>query len=539
MSNHLLVIRGGTLIDGTGNHSVPNSIIVISGSKIVEVGTVEDVNVPKHAKIFDATGKTVIPSFIDSHTHFTLMGIRTLTTLDLSRTKSTAEVVEHVKRRLKELPKGAWLTGHGWDETTWSEKRYPTKYDLDHISSENPVVLTPFYGHLMSVNSQALKLANITKDTPDPPGGQIDRNPDTKEATGILREEAMNIIDDIKPSTTKKEVLSGIKKACEIALSWGCASIHDLGSDSIDINAYQTALENGILKVRAYVMPEARFSEELIDGLELIGIRTGFGDDFLRLGSVKIYIDGSMGSHTAIFSEPYDDEPSTYGIFAISPEELEQRVLRAHKLGMQVAIHAIGDRGIEEAINAIKTALEQEPRNDHRHRIEHCEVLTEKQILRIKRLGILLSMQPNFIGEWGQPGGMYEQRLGMKRLKQSNPYKRLLDEGIVVAFGSDCGYCPPWPFNPLFGLWSAINHPIEESQLTLEEAVKCYTLNGAFASFEEDIKGSVEPGKLADITILSDDLNFIPLEDIKNLTVEMTIVNGSIQWQMHSEHGRE
>ncbi len=530
MRNQQLVIKGGTLIDGTGGHPVSDSIIVISGSNISKVGSINDVQIPKNAKIIDATGKTVMPSFIDSHTHFILMGIRTQTTVDLSKTKSISEVVNQVKKRLINLPKDAWVTGHGWDESRWKKKRYPRREDLDKVSQENPITLTPYYGHLMIVNTPALELAKITRETPDPPGGKIDRDPVTNDATGILREEAMELIEAVKPTTTKEECLKGIKDACEIALRWGCGSIHDMSSKALDISTYQTARENETLKVRAYVMPDAQFTETMLDGLEVLGTKTRFGDEFLRLGAIKMYIDGSMGARTAMFSEPYADDHTTCGLFTISPEELKKRVFKAHKLGMQVAIHAIGDKGIETALNAIETALKQEPRKNHRHRIEHCEVLTEEQIERIKDLGIIPAMQPNFIGEWGQPGGMYEQRLGQNRLKLCNPFKKLLDEGIRIAFGSDCGYCPPWPFNPIYGLWAAVNHPVKESRISLIEAVKCYTLNGAYASFEENFKGSIEPGKLADITILTKDLASIPSEDINNVQVEKTIINGKVLW---------
>ncbi len=528
MSDQSIVLKGGTLIDGTGSPPLPNSIIILTGGKITEVGSVGEISVPRYSKIIDIQGKTVIPSFIDSHTHFILMGDRILTTLNLSMTKSPSEIMSRVKTRLKELPKGVWLTGHGWDESTWMEKRYPTKFDLDLVSPKNPVILTPYYGHLMVVNTQALKAAKITKETPDPPGGQIDRDPQTMEPTGILREEAMTLIDSVRPSRTKNESLTAIQRACEIVLSWGCSSIHELGVNSIDFSAYQAALESGILKVRTYIMPDCQFTESMLDGLETLGIKTRFGNEFLRIGAVKIYIDGSIGARTAVFSEAYSDESSIFGSFTISPQELEQRVMRAHKLGMQVAIHAIGDRGIDEALNAIETSLKREPRTNHRHRVEHCEVLNEEQIIRIKQLGVVPSMQPNFIGEWGQHGGMYEQRLGQNRLKLCNPYRQLLDEEIVVAFGSDSGYCPPWPFNPLYGLWAAVNHPIEENRISVEEAVKCYTLNGAYASFEDDMKGSIELGKLADITVLSNDLSSISTAQIKNVKVELTIVNGKV-----------
>jgi predicted amidohydrolase YtcJ len=531
MKKKTYVFAGGTLIDGTGALPIPNSAIIVNRSKIVDVGPCEKVKIPKDAEILDVKGKTVIPGFIDSHTHFILMGVRTLSTLDLSKAKSLAEVVDQVSVRLSEMSVGSWLTGHGWDESEWPEKRYPIKNDLDPVSRENPVILTPCYGHLMVANSYALELAKITKETSNPPGGKIDRDSMTNEATGILREEAMDLIDIVKPPITIKESLSGLEKACEIALSWGCTSIHDLGSDAIDINTYQTALEKGILKVRAYIMPDAQFTDVMLDGLETLGIRTRFGNDFLRIGSVKFYIDGSMGARTAVFSEPYADEPSTYGIFAVPPDLLKERVIRAHKIGMQVAIHAIGDRAIEVALDAIEAAIEREPGRDHRHRIEHCEILTEDQLIRIKQLGVIPAMQPNFVGEWGQPGGMYEQRLGLKRLKSCNPYRRLLDEGIKVAFGSDSGYCPPWPFNPIYGVWAAINHPIQENRISLENAIKCYTLNGAFASFDENIKGSIEPGKLADITVLSEDLIKFPSEDIKDVKVELTMVGGKILWK--------
>lgn len=524
-------IVGGTLIDGTGKPPVENSVIVVYGSKIIDVGTECEVNVPQGSEIIDARGKTVLPGFIDCHTHFILMGVRTLTTLDLSQTRSIADVVEQVGERVPQVPEGAWLEGHGWDESGWDEKRYPTRWDLDPVSPGTPVVLTPYYGHLVSVNSTALELANISKDTPDPPGGQIVKDTETREPTGVVRDEAIKYIDEVRTPTSKEVSLQGLQKACEIALRWGCTSVHELGADAVDLGTYQTARRNGSLRVRAYVMPTARFTEKMLDSLEALGIRTGFGDEFFRIGSAKIYIDGSMGARTAVFSEPYDDDPSTKGIFTISHEELRNRVAKAHRNGMQVAIHAIGDAGIEEALNAIEAAQKEHPKEDHRHRIEHCEILTDEQIQRIRRLGVVPSMQPNFAGEWGGSGGMYEQRLGPERLKRNNRYRRLLDSGIRVAFGSDCGFCPPWPFNPVYGLWAAVRHPIKESRITIEEAVRCYALNAAYSSFEEGIKGSIEPGKLADIAILSEDLTEIDPNKIKDTKVCLTMVGGRIEWR--------
>ncbi|MFW9777402.1 MAG: amidohydrolase [Candidatus Heimdallarchaeota archaeon] len=526
----MLTIIGGTLIDGTGRPPVENPVIVVSRSKILKVGTEMEVDIPKTSKIIDTTGKTIIPSFIDSHTHFLLMGIRSLSHLDLSQTKSIAEVLKKIGGKLRTFPEGAWLYGHGWDESNWQERRYPTKKDLDSVSPDNPISLTPMYGHLMVVNSRALKLAGITQSTPEPKGGRIDRDPSTKEATGILREEAMGLIGSLKPPTSKEEYVAGIQKACEITLSWGCASIHELGLKAAEIQAYQLAWEKGILNVRSYLMPDVRDTESMLDGLEVLGIKTSFGNEFLRLGPIKIYADGSMGARTAVFYDPYSDDSSSSGLLTISPKTLEERVIRAHKLGIQVAIHAIGDRGIDVALDAIEAALTLDPRKNHRHRIEHCEILNHNQIQRIKRLEIIPSMQPNFVGEWGQSGGMYEQRIG-PRIANNNPYRKLLDAGVVVCFGSDCGYCPPWPFNPLYGLWAAVNHPIKKYQISIPEAVKCYTLNGAYASFEETLKGSIEPGKFADIAILSEDLNSIAPDEIRNVKVDLTMVEGLVKWK--------
>ena len=534
MSERPIAIVGGSIIDGTGRPPIPDGAIVTHGSKIIAVGPRNDITIPEGAEVIDARGRTVMPGFIDCHTHFILMGIRTLTTLDLSKTRSLTEVLELIEERISEIPKGSWLEGQGWDESSWPNRRYPSKWDLDPISSEVPIVLTPYYGHLVVVNSVALEAANVSKDTANPPGGEVVKDPESGEPTGILRDEAIRLISEVKPPTTKEISLKGLREACAIALRWGCTSIHELDADAIQLSTYQTAREDGSLRVRAYVMPTARFTEEIIDSLGALGLRTGFGDEFYRIGAAKIFIDGSMGARTAVFTEPYEDDPSTKGLFTISPEELKTRVAKAHDYGMQITIHAIGDGGINAALDAYEEALKKNIREDHRHRIEHCEILTEEQIHRIKRLGVIPSMQPNFAGEWGGPEGMYEQRLGPERLKMNNPYRRLIDEGIRVAFGSDCGYCPPWPMNPLYGLWAAVRHPVEGSGISLEEAVKGYTLDAAHSSFEEGIKGSLEPGKLADIAVLSRDLAAIDPDEIKNVTVDLTMVGGKIEYRADS-----
>jgi hypothetical protein len=244
--------------------------------------------------------------------------------------------------------------------------------------------------------------------------------------------------------------------------------------------------------------------------------------DRLKLNPVKFVFDGSIGARTAALFEPYTDCPTTNGLLMMDPEDLIEKVTEVHRLGIQVAIHAIGDRAIEYALDAIESAIDAFPRQNHRHRIEHCVIPTLDQIRRIKRLGIIASVQPNFSAGLKRTA----HTIGKERMRRSNPHRLLLDEGITVAFGSD-----GIPFNPLYGIDCALNHPIKESRITLEEAIKCYTLNGAFASFEENQKGSVEPGKLADLTILGRDLTEVLQSKVSDVPVSMTIVNGEILYR--------
>jgi predicted amidohydrolase YtcJ len=331
--------------------------------------------------------------------------------------------------------------------------------------------------------------------------------------------EARQLVEKFIPGTTEAQAVDGLEQISDYALSVGCTGVHDAGLEGHEIRAYQTALEQGKLKIRAYLL----WSSELVESMEFLGLRTGFGNEMVRLGSAKMLIDGSIGARTAALFEPYEDDPSTKGLLRISMEELVEKIKAVHNQGSQVAVHAIGDYAVELAMNAIEEALKGSPRKDHRHRIEHCELLSSSQIERIKQLGIVASMQPNFVGNWSHPEGLYDTRLGKKRLRQNNPYRILLDEDITVAFGSDC-----MPFNPLYGIWSAVNHPIRMHRISLEEAVRSYTLDVAYTSFEEEIKGSIEPGKLADITVVEEDLTKIDSDDLKEATIQMTILNGKI-----------
>ena len=511
------VLVGGTLIDGTGADPVKDSVIILRDEYIVAAGKRGEVEIPPGSEVYDVTGMTVVPGLIDSHCHFIWMGVNMLTTVPIRYTATMKDALDLIRQRARKAKPGEWIIGRGYDEAKWPENRYITKKDIDAVVRDKPVALVRICGHLVSANSKALELAGINKDNPDPDGGAIDREADG-EPTGVLRD-CRDQIWKVIPPTSSETMIEGLKVASDHALSLGCTGIHDAGLGPQEVAAYQEAHDNGNLKVRANIMLRTETPEAAMK----LGIRTGFGDQMLRIGPVKLLIDGSLGAHTAALFEPYEDDPSTSGLLLEEPEVIAEKMAAAHSHGFQVATHAIGDLAIEHVIDGIQKTLKGEPRKNHRHRIEHCEILSAQQIERIKRLGIIPAMQPNFIGEWSGPGSMYRQRLGEKRDRASNPYRVLLDEGIPVAFGSD-----GMPFNPIYGIWSAVNHPIRESRISLVEAIKCYTLNSAYAGFHEDYVGSVEVGKLADVAVFDRDLTEVAPETIRDAQCYMTLVNGKI-----------
>ena len=511
------VLVGGTLIDGTGAPPIKDSIVILRGDYIVEVGKRDEVEIPSGAEVYDISGKTIMPGLIDSHCHFLWMGVAMKTRVLLDDTKSIDEALKRVKKRVDEAKPGEWILGNGWDESKWVENRYLTKDDLDAIAPDNPIMLSRVCGHLVSINTKAMEVTGLTRDTQDTEGGHVDKDEDG-ENTGILRD-CRHLIEASIPPTNIETMVEGLKIASDYALSLGCSGIHDAGLTSRDINAYQQAEEEGKLKVRSYIMVRGDAEDAAIK----LGVKTGLGDDMVQLGPVKLLMDGSLGARTAALFEPYEDEPSTSGLLLIKPEVLTEKIIHAHEANLQTATHAIGDLAVEKVLDSIQEALRRKPKKNHRHRIEHCELTSAQQIERIKQLGIIPDMQPNFIGEWSGPGSMYRQRLGERRDRMSNQYRAMLDEGIRVAFGSD-----GMPFNPIYGIWSAVNHPIKENRITLEEAVMCYTLNAAYAGFHEEKIGSVEKGKLGDISVFNGDLSEIPIEDIRNAKCYMTLVNGKI-----------
>ncbi len=504
--------------------------VIVEGNMITAVGSRNEIKIPDGAEIIDATGKTVMPGLIDSHTHFLGMGY-SLTHLQLSDARSIGDIVEGLRDYISSrgLTKYQWVQGRQWDDQNLKEERYPTRHDLDPVSPDNPVALTRICGHMITLNTSALKACGITRDTPNPPGGVVDKD-EQGEPTGVLRD-ARGLVTPHIPPPTHEELRQGLRDAAALSHSLGCTGVTDCSrpdesAPQLSTKPYIDARREDDLHIRCHVMTWYP--------------RKWSGDQWLTLGTLKIGIDGSAGAQTALLYEPYANNPATRGVYVGDQERNKRVISEQHSKRGQVAIHAIGDRACTEAIDRIEEVLKVEPRPGHRYRIEHFEYPIDADIERARRLDIIASMQPNFVGEWGWPGGMYDSRVGKERMARGNPYRRLLDLGFHMSFGSD-----GMPFHPLYGIWSAVNHPQRGSRITVEEAIRCFTLEGAYVTREEAIKGSIERGKLADIAIFEGDitgdwfkLSNTDSEAVERMKVEikrrgawMTILDGEVVYR--------
>jgi len=493
--------------------------VAVKGSVIVEVGSNIKVErwIGKDTKIIDLGGKTVVPGFIDTHAHMADFG-RSPTWINLRGVKSIKEMQRLLKERVHKTPKGRWILGRGWDQDRFKERRYPTRWDLDIVSPLNPVVFNRVCGHICVANSKALELANVTKETFSPPSGQIDRESKTGELTGILREAAKDLVWNILPEPTEEELTEACVLACERAVEAGLTSVHWFIHKPIEIRILQRLRDQGKTPIRVYIVIPIEFMSCLSDA----GLSTGFGDHTLKLGGIKILADGSLGARTAALNKPYNDEPSTKGILCYSQKELCEMIIEAQKADFQVCVHAIGDKTLSTVLNAFEKAFKDSNKKVLRHRVEHASVLNKRLINRLKKLGLIVCVQPHFVISdfW------VEARLGSDRARWTYPFKTLVESGVLIAGGSDC---PVEPISPLLGVHALVaRESFPEERVTVEEAMRIYTVNAAYASFEEDVKGSIEPGKLADFTVLSHNPLTTEPKRIRDIEVEMTIVGGKI-----------
>jgi len=510
-----LVLLNGEIITLDAENTVHEAVAVKNG-KIIEVGSNSEVKywIGNKTRIVDLKGKAAVPGFIDSHTHFVNMGLR-FTYIDFYNIESLKDALELIRKKAEKKKSDEWVIGSNWDESKWIEKRYPTRWDLDKAVPDKPVYIVRVCCHMAVTNTLGLKLLNVPKNIR---GFEVDEK--TGEPTGILKEDALEYAERVlKPPIN--ECLKGVKLAVDHSLKCGVTSIQDTVM-SHHLSAYQIAFLENQLNVRVYVFPWYTNLEYLLT----LGLRGRFGNNWLKVGGIKLMVDGSIGARTAALMEPYSDEPSNKGMVLIEEDDIVEIIKNANKGGLQVAAHAIGDRAIETLLNAFERASKGINIKDRRHRVEHLELPTEDQIDRMRKLGLIASMQPNFVGRWGMPGELYERRFGKERWRRNNPFKMVLDKGVTLAFGSDC-----MPFGPIYGIWSAVNHPIEESRLNVEEALRAYTNGSAYAAFEEKIKGSIEIGKLADIVVLTKNPFKISPKNIRNIRVFMTIANGKLLYK--------
>ncbi len=529
-----LALLGGNIVTIDEKRTRAQAVYVL-GDRIAKVGSDSEIRplIDNETETIDLKGRTVVPGFVDCHAHPMSYG-QQLLNVDCRTPPiySIEELIEGIREAAERSEEGEWIRGAGYDDFKLSEKRNPNRWDLDKAAPLNPVMITRMCGHVSVVNSLALELARITKDTKNPEGGEIDRDPETGEPTGVLRGGARAPFRGLIPPPSLERLKEGIRLSSAKFIAKGVTSVSDAGvGNPLTIKAYQAAIDEG-MHLRVNLMPSMNSLEHLTS----LGLGTGFGSSRLRLGAVKMVFDGSFTGRTAAMEEPFKDTPDNMGILYMSQEELEANVLKAYEAGYQVGVHAIGDRAISGVLDAYEKALKKAPRDDHRLRIEHCGINSPEIVSRIKELGVIPVPQPIFL--WGE-GESYLVGLEEERTDWAYPVKTWMDAGITVALSSDCPATSGSELvSPLLGIHVAVNRKTDagndvgpSQKVGVEEAIKGYTLNSAIATFEEDNKGSIEPGKLADLVILTEDPITVDPGTIRDIEVDITIVGGRIAYR--------
>jgi len=516
----------------TGVPSRPEAeAVAIAGGRVAAVGTTAELSAWRGpaTRVIDAGGARVLPGFNDSHVHFLGGGLQ-IDNVDLRRAPSPQEFASLIGERVKKTPAGEWVLGGDWDDQLWDPPALPTRQLIDPVSPATPVFVNRFDGHMAVANAVALKLAGVTVATPDPPGGVIVRD-GAGNPTGLLKDAAMGLVNKVIPPFTPARRAQALARALEHAASLGVTSVRDMGPDAGDLSAYADFAESGRLTVRVSAAPsELQWAEQA-----KLGIRPGFGTPFFRLGAVKGFADGSLGSTTAYFFEPYTDAPATRGLLAdemIPIEGMRERLAGADAAGLQLCIHAIGDQAISMVLDLFADVAKANGARDRRFRIEHAQHVAPKDFDRLASLGVVAAVQPYHAiddGRWA------ERRIGPERIQTTYAFRTFLDKGVRLALGSDW---PVAPLSPILGIYAAVTRAtldgknpggwVPAQKITVEEAVRGYTAGSAFAEFAETEKGTLAPGALADIVILSDDIFAIAPALIRDVKVRTTIVGGRV-----------
>jgi predicted amidohydrolase YtcJ len=512
------------------SHPTAQAVAVL-GDRIVAVGANQEIEAWRGpaTHVIDAGGKLLLPGFDDAHVHFVSGGLQ-LDAVQLNDATSAQEFVRRIAERAKSTPKGEWIQGGDWDETKWDPPNLPTKELLDPVTADIPVFISRYDGHMALANSVALRLAGVTARTPDPPGGTIVRDAQGNP-TGALKDAAMDYVNKVIPPLSHEQRLRAVKRALAYAASVGVTSVQHMNPDYADIAVYAELLQRGELTTRIYAAPYIMDVEDQAK----IGIRHAFGGPYLRIGALKAYADGSLGSGTAYFFEPFNDQPNNHGLLSDEMQPLSlmrDRMMKADAAGLQICTHAIGDQAISMILDLYSEIAQAHGPADRRWRIEHAQHMAAKDFARFAQLHVIASMQPYHAiddGRWA------EKRIGHDRASRTYAFRTFLNHGVRLAFGTDWDVAP---LNPMLTVYAAVTRAtldgknpggwFPEQKLTVPETIEAYTMGSAYAEFQENDKGSITPGKLADIVLLSDDIFTIDPVRIRDVKVLKTIVGGRV-----------
>jgi len=505
--------------------------VAVQKGRILEVGTWEQIKhlAGKETRFIDLEGTFVVPGFTDSHTHF-LEGALSLSSVSLRNVRSREEFVKKIKNEADRLGKGEWIKNGEWDHQQFDSIQLPKKEWIDGITPENPVCVSRKDMHMIFANSLALKTAGINKHTVDPEGGEIVKDPESGEPTGILTDAAMDLVLRKIPEAGMEEKVRAAKKAIKFAHKKGVTSVHEMGPlDNLDI--YNHLYKQRHLDLRICLYPPISIIDDWPESL----INRKEKKNFFKVGGLKGFVDGSLGSSTALFFEPYTDNADNEGLLAqdMFPQEImEERIQKADQKGLQVAVHAIGDKANHIILDIFEKVMKSNQKRDRRWRIEHAQHLIPEDIIRMGELEVLASVQPYHLVDDGQ---WAEKRIGSSRLRFSYPYKSLLDQKVQLIFGSDWTVAP---LDPISGIFSAVTRStldgknirgwVPEEKITVSEALRAYTLNAAFSEFSENTKGSIRKGRLADMVVLDKNLFETDPIEIGETQILMTLFQGRI-----------
>ena len=499
----------------------------VKGDRFVAVGTTSDIRnlASSRTEIIDAEGMTITPGFIDAHSHPAGAGVNELVQVNADL-RSVSAIAGALRARADATPQGQWIRAFKYDDTKLSEGRPINRFDIDALVPDHPVAISHRGGHTSVYNSMALAMAGVTSETPDPPGGRFYRD-SNGALTGLVAGPARSVFNSLIPSdSTREQRKDGVKLITELMTKSGLTSVHQTGASRNDMLAYQDARAEGNMRFRMYLFPRGQLFNDLVNA----GVRSGMGDEVFRIGAVKFTADGSASERTMRMSTPFEGRPDDYGLLYMTEEEIHESVENAHRNDFQVAIHANGDVTIEMVLNAYQRVQELWPRNNPRHRIEHCSLVNPELLTRIKNLGVIPAPFYTYIHYHGNKWVEY----GEEKMRWMFAHRSFLDYGIPVAPASDY---TPGPYEPMMAIQSMVTRKDFDGRIwgpnqriTIDEALRICTMNGAYASFEEDIKGSISVGKLADFVILANDPHDVDPDEIKNIEIVRTVVGGTTMY---------